>query len=249
MKISKLLFAAVFSVAVFGAFADAANMLISFSTPGPDKYADGKVVLDGEWYALVWSSDGNFEGITPECNAVDPADAVVIVAPIAKGGKCPFTVFQIDSKSPNYKTGGTYAVYLLDTRNAEKTAVAAAADGKPASVNGVIANENYTAASALAGGAQSQGAVAGTWGETQAVDGKQPKITAFVVNGAQVTITVDDLMPAVKYNVKMGKSVDKLDSYALETPKDGVVSADFVIDSADSKFFQVVREPLVKEAK
>lgn len=249
MKLSKFSVMAAVAVLAGCAFADAANMLISFSTPGPDRYADKTVVLDGEWYALVWSADGNFDGITPECKAVDPADAVVIVAPLAKGGKCPFTVFQIDSKSANYKTGGTYAVYLLDTRNAEKTAVAVAEGGKPASVNGVIANENYTAASALAGGAQSQGAVAGTWGETQAVDGKQPKITAFVVNGAKVTITVDDLMPAVKYNIMMGKSVDKLDSYALETPKAGVESADFVIDESDSKFFKVVREPLVKEAK
>ena len=249
MKITKLLFTVVFSAAVFGAFADAANMLIAFSTPGPDKYADGATVLDGEWYALVWSADGNFEGITPECQATDPADAVVIVAPLAKDGKCPYTVFQIDSKSPNYKTGGTYAVYLLDTRNAEKTAVAVAKDGKPASVNGAVANEKYAAASALAGGAESQGAVAGTWGASDAADMKQPKITAFVVNGAKVTITVGDMLPAVKYNVKMGATVDKLETYALETPKAGVESADFVIDAADSKFFQVVREPLVKEAK
>ena len=249
MKVSKFFTLAAAVVMSLSAFADAANMLISFSTNGPDKYADGATVLDGEWYALVWSADGNFEGITPECKAVDPADAVVIVAPLAKDGKCPFTVFQIDSKSANCKSEGTYSVYLLDTRNAAKTAVAAAKEGKPASVNGVIANEDFTAASALAGSVESKGAVAGTWGETQAVGGKQPKITAFKVSGAKVEITVGDLMPAVKYNVMMGAAADKLDSYALETPKEGVESAEFVIDSADSKFFQVVREPLVKEAK
>ena len=249
MKIFRL-FALVAAVAAsFVACADAANMLIAFSTPGPDRYADGVTVMDGEWYALVWSADGVFEGFTPECKASDPNDAVVIVAPLAQGGKCPFTVFQIDSKSGNYKTGGVYAVYLLDTRNAEKNAVAESKGGRPASVNGVIANERFTASSAVAGGAESQGSASGVWGATDDKGLKQPRITAFVVEGAKVTITVSDLLPAVKYNVKMGRSVDRLETYALETPKEGVESADFEIDAADSKFFKVVREPLVKETK
>ena len=249
MKLSKLFSAVMVVTVASGAFADAANTLISFSTTGPDKYADGTPVLDGEWYALVWSADGNFEGITADCKAEDPNDAVVIVAPLAKGGKCPFTVFQIDSKSPNCKSDGTYAVYLLDTRNAEKTAVAAAKDGKPASVNGVQVNENFTAASALAGSVEPKGTGVGAWGASSDVGLKQPKITAFAVNGAKVEITVSDLVPAVKYNVLMGATVDKLETYALETPKGDVESANFEINAADSKFFQVVREPLVKEAK
>lgn len=249
MKLSKLLTVFAFALTSLVVFADAANMLIAFSTSGPDKYADGATVLDGEWYALVWSADGVFEGITPECQAVDPSDAVVIVAPLAKNGGCPYTVFQIDSKSANYKTGGVYAVYLLDTRDAEKTSVAAAKGGRPASVNAVLENEKYTATTALAGGARSQGSEVGEWGESGIVGGKQPKITAFAVNGARVSITVDGLLPAVKYNVVMGKSVDDLDSYALEIPKTGVESANFDIEASDSKFFKVVREPLVKEAK
>lgn len=249
MKLSKLFSAVIVAAVAVGAFADAANTLISFSTTGPDEYADDKPVLDGEWYALVWSADGKFDGITADCKAADPNDAVVIVAPLAKGGKCPFTVFQIDSKSPNCKSSGTYAVYLLDTRNAEKTAVAASKGGKPASVNGVQVNENFTAASALAGSVESKGAVAGAWDESGVANLKQPKITAFKVNGAKVEITVSDLEPSVKYNVLMGPTVDKLETYALETPKTDVESANFEINTADSRFFKVVREPLVKEVK
>lgn len=249
MKLTRFFSTVIVAAVAGGVFADAANTLISFSTTGPDKYADGAVVLNGEWYALVWSSDGNFEGITAECKAVDPNDAVVIVAPLAKGGKCPFTVFQIDSKSPNCKSDGTYSVYLLDTRNADKTAVAAAKDGKPASVNATLASENFTAASALAGSVESKGAAGGEWGESSVANLKQPKITAFKVNGAKVEITVSDLVPAVKYNVLMGATVDKLETYALETPKADVESANFEINADDSKFFKVVREPLVKEAK
>lgn len=249
MKVSRFFTLAAAVVMSLSAFADAANMLISFSTNGPDKYADGATVLNGEWYALVWSADGNFEGITPECKAVDPADAVVIVAPLAKDGKCPFTVFQIDSKSANCKSEGTYSVYLLDTRNAAKTAVAVAKEGKPASVNGVIANEDFTAASALAGSVESKGGVDGAWGESSVAGFKQPKITAFKINGAVVQITVSDLVPAVKYNVVMGETVDKLETYALETPAADVESANFEINADAARFFKVVREPLVKEVK
>ena len=39
-----------------GAFAAQNDALVSFSTPGPDKYADGTTVLDGEYYAIVLCS-------------------------------------------------------------------------------------------------------------------------------------------------------------------------------------------------
>ena len=249
MKVSRFFAIAVAAVMSYSAFADAANTLISFSTVGPDKYVDGVTVLDGEWYALVWSADGVFDGFTADCKATDPNDAVIIVAPLAKGGKCPFTVFQIDSRSPNCRSDGTYSVYLLDTRSADKTAVAAAKDGRPVSVNATFARENYTAASAIAGGVESKGGVDGAWGESSVAGFKQPKITAFKINGAVVQITVSDLVPAVKYNVVMGETVDKLETYALETPAADVESANFEINADAARFFKVVREPLVKQVK
>ena len=56
---------------------------ISFSTVGPDRYADGSTVLDGECYALVWSNDGNFDGFAADGECIDPADRIVLAAPIA----------------------------------------------------------------------------------------------------------------------------------------------------------------------
>ena len=41
-----------------GAFAGVDNVAITFSTPGPDAYRDGRTVLDGECYALVWTPTG-----------------------------------------------------------------------------------------------------------------------------------------------------------------------------------------------
>ena len=64
-----------------------------------------------------------------------------------------------------------------------------------------------------------------------------------------VQITVSDLVPAVKYNVVMGETVDKLETYALETPAADVESANFEINADAARFFKVVREPLVKEVK
>ena len=54
-RLTMMLGVAGLAVASFAAVDDT---LISFSTPGPDKYADGTDVLAGECYALVWSKDG-----------------------------------------------------------------------------------------------------------------------------------------------------------------------------------------------
>ena len=50
-----------------GAFAGVDNVAITFSTPGPDTYKDGRQVLDGECYALVWTPTGAaFGGIAAD---------------------------------------------------------------------------------------------------------------------------------------------------------------------------------------
>ena len=76
----------VFGVAglAMASFAAVNDTLISFSTPGVDTYADGTAVRDGECYALVWSADGVFEGLDVNGRPLDAADAVVLVAPVAR---------------------------------------------------------------------------------------------------------------------------------------------------------------------
>ena len=249
MKISNLFAFASAALMATGVFADAANMLISFETKGPDKYADKAVVLDGEWYALVWSADGVFEGVKLDGTAEDPNDAVVMMAPLAKDGRCPFTVFQVDHASKNWHEAGTYAVYLLDTRNAAKTAVAAKGeDGKPVTLNAAVATKKYAAKGAMGMNLSAEEAAGSKWtaSATDVADFKQPKIASFKVDGAKVEIKVVDMMPRVQYNVKMGSSPDKLTGYALGVPKGNVTEATFEINAADANFFQIVREPLEK---
>lgn len=245
MKMMKGLLLACVVACAAGAFAGALDTLISFSTPGPDAYGDGRPVIDGEWYALVWSADGNFDGITTEGNPVDAQDQVVMMAKLAKGGHCPFTVFQIDSAVA--KSTGTYAVYLLDTRDPSKAAVAGAgANGKPLFLNGAQVVGSYSAGAATGSTAQ---AAAGGWAasEVAAAAGAQAKITAFKVEGARVSLTVSGMIPGVQYNVLMGEKVDALTSYALDVPKTAVDNdVTFSLDAKDANFFKVVREPLAK---
>lgn len=99
------------------AFAGINNLVVTFSSQGPDKYTDGTTVLDGECYALVYTPDGaEFAGISANGAAVAPSK-VVIAAPVAKNGACPQIQFQIDEtyRNQNYPNG-TWGVYLLDTR-------------------------------------------------------------------------------------------------------------------------------------
>lgn len=252
MKFTKFVGCAALAMAASCAFADAANVLIMFSTPGPDKYADGATVLDGERYALVWSADGNFDGIKTDGTAVDNKDLVIDFA-YAKNGRCPFTVYQIDSMSQNAKRTGVYGVYLLDTRTADKkSVVVTAANGLPEVVNGAISAQDYTAAAAMASTEKKASAGEKAWGETEVVaiaDAKPLNIKDFkLIGNAKVELKVEGMLPGVRYNVKMGKKPNKLETYALEVPATTVAGEDatFTINKKNAQFFQVVREPLKK---
>lgn len=250
MNFKKLAVIGVVCAVAYGALADAANTLISFSSEGPDKYADGTVVLDGEWYALVWSKDGVFEGVTTACKPVDPNDAVVLVAPLATGGHCPFVVFQIDSKSADARANGVYAVYLLDTRSADRKSVAAkGADGRPDLVNAAVGQAAYAATGSSVGGSVAVSEkLSAPWAESEVVGTDvAPTIKAIVIENAKVKLTVANMLPGVKYNVKMGAAPDSLSAYALEVPKTSKDDPVFEIDKDLGNYFQVVREPLKKE--
>lgn len=140
-------------ISVFSAILLANNVAdtrISFYTEGPDRYSDGTVVLDGESYALVWSKDGQFDGFTASGRSVDAQDKVLLIAPIAKGGRCPSVLFQVPVAQAEELAGGEYAVYLLDTRISSGESV------QPGSSSGVVnaygsATENVPASSTPTG--------------------------------------------------------------------------------------------------
>ena len=103
------------SVLAYGSMQD---KLARFSTPGPDCYADGSIVRDGECYALVWSPAGTtFSGFNADGTAASSRDRVVLAGELAQDGRCPDAVFQIPAKMYEALAGGEWAVCLVDTRN------------------------------------------------------------------------------------------------------------------------------------
>lgn len=235
MKSTQICAFAACACMAFGAFADAANTLITFSTPGPDTYADGVPAQKGEIYALVWSKDGNFDGFTAKGEAADPNDQVIFKAPLATGGQdshCGLTLFQIDSKvAPQ---GGVYAVYLLDTRasTGDNLIVTGAAVAKTyGGANGTANIASVTSDTSASGVTSGSAALAG---DVKAI---APVINGIKVEGASVKITVGNIMPGLVYGVKGGLD-GKADLGDLPaTPVEGGI--EFTVPASAAQFFKV----------
>ncbi len=233
----------------FAATAAIDDALLAFSTVGPDKYSDGTTVLDGECYALVRTLPGaTFGGIAADGTAVAETDEIVLLAPLAKDGRCPKVLFQI----PADKTEGTFSVYLLDTRvQAEDGTVkpAGAANGKPKLVNGYgLATEATKVAKATAGGAttaaekETAGGEAVVAGAAIPKNVQQPKITSIKIEGDYVKLTVQNLPGYMR--VSSGADVSADDTQGAAQATDG--ATDEVIlyapkSAGASGFFKVIR--------
>lgn len=227
------------SALALGAFATPS--FVQFSSVGPDKYADGTTVLDGEIYALVQSTD--FKGINADGSLVDPVnDKILFAAPLAKDGHCKTVVFTLAEG----QSTANLAVYLLDTRvkaSAETAAVVAGLDenNQLKVVNSYSAveipsGESVASAASVEGGTASAVAL----GSVAA-----PVVTGIKVEGAKVVITVANTVPYIQYTVTGGETPSNLDKNNLVS---GINGADgeitLVVDSdaaKDCRFFKVTR--------
>jgi len=259
MRHSKILLCFVAAFAAAALFADAGNTLITFSTVA-DSYADGAPVADGEWYALCWSADGNFDGITSECEPVDSSDKIFLMAPLAKNGRCPTVVFQLDSKVA--PTSGDYCIYLLDTRGVDSegnntSPAKRGANGKPSIVRAAVATEAKAAGATGADASMTVQANVGlstnvggdvAWGASAVDESKigQPVIKAFKIEGEYAHITVENMHPSVLYSVFSGATPSSISTTPVSVPKspDGSNSAEFIVPKAEGQFFKVARQPI-----
>lgn len=232
-KIS-MLSAALF--AACGAFADAANTLITFSTPGPDKFADGTTVDGNAIYALVWSADGDFNGFTAEGKAVDDNDEVILTTR-ATGDHCGLTLFQIDSKSEHAHADGVYAVYMLDARDpaGHVTGAALAQEFAGAAGTGNIAKATSEVPVDSEGNSLVKTDATIIGGDTTAI---APIIKGIKIDGAQVTISVGNLVPGLSYTVMGGL---KRDAVVEKVGFQDATEANIVIESTE-KFFSIKAE-------
>lgn len=251
----KLLIAASALVSAFALTAED-YATISFETVGPDTYADGSNVLEGECYALVWTTDGKFDGFKVDGTCIDNNDEVIAVLPWAtKDSAFPPTVLNVGSDT-KYFGSGTFALYLLDTRKyvdgvAKVSGVDA--EGKLVFVN--ASSEIEGAVTVAQGGASapaSKVAAAGAVGAAVASeieDVKSPTIKGFdfvKLNGADyVKLTVADTDNRVNYAIKGGDTVavDGETGTDVKTGVGGDKTITLLYPKAEgANFFKVIRK-------
>ena len=230
MKKTTVFFAA---AALCGAaFAAQNDALVSFSSKGPDAYADGTTVLDGECYALVWMANGA-SGLSVAADGSATGGEIVLAAPVAKGGRCPKVVFEVDAGDIKTKyQGGSWGVYLLDTRRwGANGAVkpAGTVNGKVRLVNaaGAVPGAAVSVASGALGSAGAVTGAAVASGATAVPAGAPtPEITGIRVDGANVYVTVRGTVPYLQYGLASGDAPDAVDGQAEGAPRTGAASAD-----------------------
>ena len=235
------------------ALADAGNLCIVFSTEPTDCYLDGTPAANGEYYALCWSESETFGGIKADGTPAADGDRVLIMAPLATGGAdshCPRIFFQVDSADVPSKAG-FYSVYLMDTRVSEQTLAGDAdGDGVPDVINGInlAASVASSAGDKVTLGAAATSAAA--FAETEVpAEGAAPAIAGFTLSGGYACITVINMSPSVRYNVRTGATLDALKSSEVSlgaSPQTGAGSepVEFIVPADEANFFQVVRQPL-----
>ena len=200
------------------AFAGVDNVVVTFSTQGPDKYADGTKVCDGEVYALVWTKAGaTFGGIDAKGNAADANSKVLLRAPVAKGGHCPLVQFQIDEDfwTKEGLQGGSLAVYLLDTRRF-KTDANGIIGTEVASVglgSGLVNGYGLATDKIASSGISAAGSTGATGTGTQSLapaDAMNPVIRDMKIIGENVYIYVSGTSPAMSYVTLQGTTPGSL---------------------------------------
>lgn len=243
------------SVCTFGSMQD---RLARFSTPGPDRYADGSIVRDGECYALVWSPTGTtFSGFNADGTPVSSRDRVVLAGALAQDGKCRDSIFQIPATEYEALKDGEWAVCLVDTRNLAG-APTGVRNGKPLRVNrwGIISGGvNITEASStkprLAAADGGRGATALPASVARATNLSAvpqnllpPQITAIEVSDGEVWLAVDGTVPYLDYTIVSGKTPNDLKTDYFSEVVEGEAGGEIAIGTVKSparRFFKVKR--------
>jgi len=222
---------------------------VEFSSKGPDKYADGEFVQDGEIYALVWVKAGaEFEGITADGKVVNAETSKLVAGARAKDRHCGTTFFTLAGEDAELASTGSFAVYLLDTRvrataDAEPTVGAVNTDGTVAAVN----TYSEVAASVSAGSAANASAPVAGGAVATVLPGNvpQPVVTSIKVAGGKVIVTVADTVPYVQYGISSGDKLDNMEKNELVTGVNGSPDGDITLivdDPAENRFFKVIRK-------
>lgn len=222
--------AALFAIASAAVFAGVGDLVVTFSTPGPDKYADGNIVLDNECYTLAYTKDG--------------VSTPVLTVPAAKDGKCTPVLFVISEATAATYTGGEWGVFLLDTRDfakdsTGKTLAALDASGQPTVVNVTAAVAEGFASSGMADATATSSVSAGSYNLAGV---PTPKVTGIQIVGANVVVTVKDTVPYVGYTLKSATNVKDFSVPAGAVSASGNASSEIKLvtpKTEGAQFFKV----------
>ena len=204
----KMLFGLV-ALAAASLFAACNDTVILFGSEGPDRYADGTTVLDGEQYAIVFTAAGEeFGGFNADGTLVSAGDTVVFRRALAKDGRCQSGAIQLSAETVAKLGEGSFGLYLLDTR-----VFATAADGvSPAVTVGGAA----TAASSVGKSDVNAGYTLGGSVKTDAIEPgsgvaavpagslEKPVITGIEVDDEYVVLHVGNTSGLSRYDVVAG---------------------------------------------
>ena len=115
-QILSLLFGVVLAATAFGD--TLGTLTLTASTTGPDRYADGSLVLAGETYLLVYVNEGaTFGGVRTDGTLVNTAsNAIATTGTATDDARCGMVAIQYPASL--YPSLGEWALVLLDTRNA-----------------------------------------------------------------------------------------------------------------------------------
>ena len=181
-----------------------------FSTKGPDTYADGTQVVQGERYALVWSAD-QFAGIKADGSLVNPEDEILGIFSLATAeGNCPLSAFGVPAQT--VKKGGNISLWVLDTRvfDAEGKVTLAPVNGKTVKA---VAGAVKTAADIVVKGAgtkSSFGQASKTAQTALPADAPTPRIKNFRVEGGWAYVTLENTASYLTFDLSAGESVNDL---------------------------------------
>ena len=227
------------------------DVFISYTTPGPDRYADGTLVRDGECYALVCTKAGRaFGGFTAAGTVSFPeTDDLAVVAPAALDGHCRRVVFGVPKAYAEAHKGDVWSVQLLDTRNAAGRPVGLVGDA-PGRINGYGAVAGTVAFDdGLVSFGQAEGPARASIASALPPElVPQPVITGITVANGRAVLAVDGTVPFVTYDLAGAETPQGLAAgrRIARGKRDGIAGRTITLEAdvpadAPVKFFKVVR--------
>lgn len=225
------------------------NRHLIFWTNGPDRYADGSSVLDGENYALVCTKPGTpFAGFNADGTLVDAqTSTLVYTAPLALKGRCRYTDFIVDADFAALHAKDEWKVYLLDTRRRSGELAPRDEKGALTRVNSFGETDGKVRFGAMAGLQGSAlpvavGSVAGT--RSSADFAPMPRITNIRIVDGKAVLTVQNTVPSLDYDLAGGATLGDLKAGVAKAPVEGVSTRPITLQTDAARaagFFKVIR--------